>query len=109
MELDPRIVKIPKNLLELVGEELARSSLILPYEDDGIHLTMFCLSHPEYGTYGESTADRIGKKIGRKIEWIPIDRGIMQQAVDERYAAINNCSIQFISASSVQRRGTLLR
>jgi hypothetical protein len=95
MSLDPRLVEIPQSLLDLVGEELARSREILPYEDDGTHLTMFCPSHPTYGTFGESVADRIGKKIGRKVKWIPVDRDIMSQAVDERFSEINNCPVEF--------------
>jgi hypothetical protein len=95
MLLDPRLTKIPKTLLELVGEELIRSRYILPCEDDGTQLTMLCPTHPEYGTFGQSTADRIGAKIGRKVQWIPIHRDIMVQAVDELYAAIDNCPAQF--------------
>jgi hypothetical protein len=92
---DPRLIEIPQSLLDLVGEELARSRYILPYEDDGTHLTMFCPSHPQHGTFDQSTADRVGKKLGRKIEWIPVDRDIMSQAVDERYSNIDNCPTEF--------------
>jgi hypothetical protein len=95
MMLDPRLVEIPQSLLDLVGENLARNRLILPLRDDGICITLFCPSHPQYGTYGESIASRIGTILDRKIEWVPVDRDIIAQAVDERFAVIDNCPIEF--------------
>jgi hypothetical protein len=92
---DPRLVEIPQSLLDLVGEDLARDRLILPLRDDGVCIALFCPSHPQYGTYGESIASRIGTILGRKIEWIPVDRDIMAQAVDERFAVVDNCPAQF--------------
>jgi hypothetical protein len=94
MSLDPRLVEIPKSLLDLVGEELAREYTLLPLSDDGTLVRLFS-SPSRHGALGAALGKLVGEKIGREVEWIPIEHKVVEQAVDEHYATINNCPVEF--------------
>ncbi len=91
---DPRFAEISAALLELVSEQLARQLNILPLKDDGDCITLFCQSQPRQVTYEEITP-WLCRKLGRKrVEWIPSP--YMQEALDEHFAVVDNCSSEFV-------------
>ena len=92
MTIDPRTVIISKNLLDFIGEARAIIWKVLPLNDDGINLILYC---PTIGDYGTKTAEIFGRELERKIEFIPVASEILMQAINEQFATIKKCPIQF--------------
>lgn len=88
---DPRTAIIPKNLLDLLGKARAVVWKVLPLNDDGYTLTLYC---PNRGDYGAKFANLVSRELGRTIEFIPVHDTLMQ-AIEEHFATIDDCPPAF--------------
>jgi hypothetical protein len=89
---DPRKTIIPKNLLDILGEARAIVWKVLPLSDDGNTMILYC---PTDGDYGLKFASLFGRELGRTIEFVPVDRDQLMQAIEEQFATIQDCPPQF--------------
>mgnify|MGYP000500512664 FL=1 len=89
---DPRTTIIPRHLLESLGEARAIVWKVLPLSDDGNTMILYC---PTDGNYDSKFASLFGRELGRTIEFIPVERSQLMQAIEEQFATIQDCPPQF--------------
>ena len=95
--IDPQLASIPVAVIELVPESVARELCVLPFRTDGTCLWVFCPLDPDFAA---RESGRLSIILNRRIEWVPVDASLLQQAINERYlpwheATITNCPSRF--------------
>jgi hypothetical protein len=89
---DPRTAIIPKNLLDILGAARAIVWKVLPLSDDGNTMILYC---PTDGDYGSKFASLFGRELERTIEFVPVERDWLMQAIEEQFATIQDCPPRF--------------